>query len=191
MRRRTSSRSTARRCARYTLRPEEVGIAWRPTGESDRRSSRGGDSGAERRRSRARSSRARRRPRADLALINAGAAIYAAGVAATIAEGVEAARETVADGARGAGARALRAGEPRARAARARTSSAAVRAADERGGEDQAGVLERILASTRAEVRAAQARGPAAQLTARARAAASRARASGAFARRCAVPGSR
>lgn len=37
-------------------------------------------------------------PRADLALINAGAAIYAAGVADTIAEGVEAARQAIADG---------------------------------------------------------------------------------------------
>jgi anthranilate phosphoribosyltransferase len=37
-------------------------------------------------------------PRADLALINAGAAIYAAGVAESIAAGVQAARETLADG---------------------------------------------------------------------------------------------
>jgi anthranilate phosphoribosyltransferase len=37
-------------------------------------------------------------PRTDLALINAGAAIYAAGVAESIAAGVQAARETLADG---------------------------------------------------------------------------------------------
>lgn len=38
-------------------------------------------------------------PRADLALVNAGAAIYAGGVAGSIAEGVEAARQAIADGA--------------------------------------------------------------------------------------------
>ncbi len=43
-------------------------------------------------------------PAADLALINAGGAIYAAGVAATLAEGVEAARAAIATG---AAARAL------------------------------------------------------------------------------------
>jgi anthranilate phosphoribosyltransferase len=37
-------------------------------------------------------------PRADFAVLNAGAAIYAAGTAQTIAEGVEAAREAIADG---------------------------------------------------------------------------------------------
>ncbi len=37
-------------------------------------------------------------PRADLALVNAGAAIYAAGAAASIADGVEAARVALADG---------------------------------------------------------------------------------------------
>jgi anthranilate phosphoribosyltransferase len=37
-------------------------------------------------------------PRADLALINAGAAIYAGGVARTLAEGVEAARAAIDDG---------------------------------------------------------------------------------------------
>ncbi len=37
-------------------------------------------------------------PRADLAVINAGAAIYAACAAGTIAEGVQAAREAIADG---------------------------------------------------------------------------------------------
>lgn len=39
-----------------------------------------------------------RGPRADLAVINAGAAIYAAGGAESIAEGVEAARQAIADG---------------------------------------------------------------------------------------------
>jgi anthranilate phosphoribosyltransferase len=43
-------------------------------------------------------------PRADLALVNAGAAIYVAGVAPTLAEGVQAARVAIADG---AAARAL------------------------------------------------------------------------------------
>jgi anthranilate phosphoribosyltransferase len=38
-------------------------------------------------------------PRADLVLLNAGAAIYAAGTAAGLREGVEAARETIASGA--------------------------------------------------------------------------------------------
>jgi anthranilate phosphoribosyltransferase len=38
-------------------------------------------------------------PRTDLALVNAGAAIYAAGAATTLAEGVEAARAALADGA--------------------------------------------------------------------------------------------
>ncbi len=37
-------------------------------------------------------------PRADLVLINAGAAIYAGGGADSIAEGVEAAREAIASG---------------------------------------------------------------------------------------------
>ena len=39
-----------------------------------------------------------RPPGEDLAVINAGAAIYAAGAAVTIAEGVEAARSALADG---------------------------------------------------------------------------------------------
>ncbi len=43
-------------------------------------------------------------PRTDLALVNAGAAIYAAGAASTLAEGVQAARAALADG---AAARAL------------------------------------------------------------------------------------
>jgi anthranilate phosphoribosyltransferase len=37
-------------------------------------------------------------PRTDLALVNAGAALYAAGAASTIAEGVEAARAAISDG---------------------------------------------------------------------------------------------
>ena len=44
-------------------------------------------------------------PRTDLALVNAGAAIYAAGAVASIAEGIEAARAALADG---SAARALR-----------------------------------------------------------------------------------
>jgi anthranilate phosphoribosyltransferase len=38
-------------------------------------------------------------PRADLVLLNAGAAIYAAGAAETLREGVDAARATIASGA--------------------------------------------------------------------------------------------
>ena len=56
----------------------------------------------------------------DLALINAGAAIYAAGVAATLAEGVRGGARRDRRRARGAGAGALRGGEPAARAGESR-----------------------------------------------------------------------
>ena len=76
-----------------------------------------------------------------LALINAGAAIYAAGAADSIAEGVQAARAALDDGARRERARALRAGEPTSRS-------------HERGAmtERAETVLERIVAETREEV---------------------------------------
>ena len=58
---------------------------------------------------------------ADLALINAGAAIYAAGGADTIAEGVQAARAALAGRERGGRAGALRAGQPAVRTPRRRS----------------------------------------------------------------------
>ena len=54
--------------------------------------------------------------RADLALINAGAAIYAAGVAQTLAEGVRAARAAIEDGRATERPGALPAGQPALRA---------------------------------------------------------------------------
>ena len=82
----------------------------------------GGTPAGERRRHRGDPHSRRRDPRVrpageDLALINAGAAIYAAGRADTIAEGVRGrAGRARATGAAARGAGALRAGEPRARA---------------------------------------------------------------------------
>jgi anthranilate phosphoribosyltransferase len=78
----------------YTLTPEELGVALTPAGDaglaggtpaqnaSITRAILAGESG----------------PRADLALVNAGAAIYAAGGAPTLADGVISARAAVADG---------------------------------------------------------------------------------------------
>lgn len=80
---------------RYTLTPQEVGVEWADPSDS---SLRGGspDENA----SAARAVLAGERgARADLVSINAGAAIYAAGVADSIASGVEAARAAVASGA--------------------------------------------------------------------------------------------
>ena len=103
--------------------------------------------------------------RADLALINAGAAIYAAGVAQTLAEGVQAARAAIEDG-RAAGAleRYLEASR-RTRPRRPRDESAPVggqarieehRAAAhrrrDRAMSADADRAERILASTREEL---------------------------------------
>ncbi len=79
----------------YMLRPQEVGIE-ASTGEQPTEL-RGGDPAANAAVTRAILA-GEEGARADLALINAGAAIYAAGATATIAEGVEAARETVAEG---------------------------------------------------------------------------------------------
>jgi anthranilate phosphoribosyltransferase len=79
---------------RYTLTPQDVGIE--PVDPSDSRL--GGGSPAEN----AKVARAvlagEDGARADLVLINAGAAIYAAGAADSIAEGVEVAREAIASG---------------------------------------------------------------------------------------------
>jgi anthranilate phosphoribosyltransferase len=80
----------------YTLTPEEVGIA------SARRDYEGGTP-EENAAVTSAILAGEPGPRADLALINAGAAIYVAGGAGTIAEGLEAARAAVADG-RAAGA---------------------------------------------------------------------------------------
>ena len=84
---------------------------------------------------------AERRASVDLAAINAGAAIYVAGRADTIAAGVEAARDRARGRKRGGRARALRAGQPRIRA---------------RGGgpvsTQSPTVLDRIVAETREEV---------------------------------------
>ena len=71
----------------------------------------------------------------DLALVNAGAAIYAAGRADSIAEGVEAARAALDGRARRPRARALRGRQPRARPRARRVMSA------------PGTVLERILAA--------------------------------------------
>ena len=59
-------------------------------------------------------------PARDLALVNAGAAIYAAGAAATLAEGVEAARAAIDDGRAAATARGVHRRDPRPRRERAR-----------------------------------------------------------------------
>lgn len=77
---------------RYTLQPQDAGVLAEPQdevrgGEPEQnaavtRAILEGESGA----------------RAELALVNAGGAIYAAGVAETIAEGVAAAREAIGDG---------------------------------------------------------------------------------------------
>ena len=82
---------------RYTLTPRDVGVE--PADPA-------GDGGGAARgrtprrtpRSPARSFAGSRGPHSDLAAINAGAAIYAAGGADSIAEGVEAAREALAGG---------------------------------------------------------------------------------------------
>jgi anthranilate phosphoribosyltransferase len=85
---------------RYTLRPEDAGIVsarGAPDGEL-----RGGEPAANAAVTRA-VLEGEQGARADLALINAGGAIYAAGASSTVAEGVEAAREALAQG-RAAGA---------------------------------------------------------------------------------------
>ncbi len=77
----------------YVLRPEDVGVIGR-RGRGARGRLPGGERGAEPRDPRRRAGS----PGEALAVINAGAAIYAAGAAADIAEGVRAAREAIADG---------------------------------------------------------------------------------------------
>jgi anthranilate phosphoribosyltransferase len=86
---------------RYTLAPEDVGI--RPPSSSDFERECAGGTPAEN--AAVTLAILRQEPatgdgslRADLAVINAGAAIYAAGRAGSVAEGVEAARDALADG---------------------------------------------------------------------------------------------
>jgi anthranilate phosphoribosyltransferase len=76
----------------YTLSPEEVGIELAPRDYD-------GGTPADNAAVTLAIFDGRHGSRTDLALINAGAAIYAAGVAGTIAEGVEAARTALAEGA--------------------------------------------------------------------------------------------
>lgn len=80
---------------RFTLHPEEVGVALLRSEEVEQVAGGTPDRNAE---ITAAIFEGRGGPRADLAAINAGAAIYAVGVAQTIAEGVQAAREAIADG---------------------------------------------------------------------------------------------
>jgi anthranilate phosphoribosyltransferase len=78
----------------YVLRPEEAGIF-----ADGREALEGGTPEENAAVTRAILEGGAQRPRGEaLAAINAGAAIYAAGAAASIAEGVEAAREAIADG---------------------------------------------------------------------------------------------
>jgi anthranilate phosphoribosyltransferase len=82
---------------RYTLDPEEVGLRRAPDASDPMLA--GGSPVENAGITQAILAGAVDGPAADLALINAGAAIYAAGVAATLAEGVEAARGAIATGA--------------------------------------------------------------------------------------------
>lgn len=80
---------------RWTLQPEEVGVSL--VGSDQVEVLAGGE--PERNAEIARAIFAREDgPKADFAVINAGAAIYAAGIAETIADGVDAARQAIADG---------------------------------------------------------------------------------------------
>jgi anthranilate phosphoribosyltransferase len=79
---------------RYTLTPQEVGIALAEHSDPLL----GGGSPLENAQATQAVFAGEHGPRADLVLINAGAAIYAAGAADTIAEGVEAAREAIGSG---------------------------------------------------------------------------------------------
>ena len=96
-------------------------------------------------------------PGEELALINAGAAIYVAGAADTIAEGVEAARARPRRRPRRRGPVALRGRHPQARAGGERAMSAGGEQARRRTTPQRIrcrlpSVLERIVAQTRAEV---------------------------------------
>jgi len=87
---------------RYTIAPEDVGLRAAPDASDPALA--GGSPAENASITQAILAGELEGPAADLALINAGAAIYAAGVAATLAEGVEAARAAIATG---AAARAL------------------------------------------------------------------------------------
>jgi anthranilate phosphoribosyltransferase len=82
---------------RYTIDPEEVGLRRAPDGSDPKLA--GGTPQENAAITQAIFAGALDGPAADLALINAGAAIYAAGVAATLTDGVEAARAAIATGA--------------------------------------------------------------------------------------------
>jgi anthranilate phosphoribosyltransferase len=81
---------------RYTIVPEEVGLASAPDATDPALA--GGTPAQNASVTRAILAGEAVGPAADLALINAGAAIYAAGVVATLLEGVQAARAAIADG---------------------------------------------------------------------------------------------
>ncbi len=88
---------------RYVLQPEELGLAPRPDGPPARKVLAGGtpaeNAAVTRAILAAEPAPGGERPAGeDLALVNAGAAIYAAGATQTIAAGVERAREALADG---------------------------------------------------------------------------------------------
>ncbi len=84
---------------RYVLRPEEVGIELQPQEESPGGGTPAQNAAVTRAILEGPSSGSGSAPGEPLALINAGAAIYAAGRAETIAEGVDAARTALAEGA--------------------------------------------------------------------------------------------
>jgi anthranilate phosphoribosyltransferase len=83
---------------RYTLRPEDVGLASAPDATTDPALA-GGEPQQNAEITRAILAGELAGAAADLALINAGAAIYAAGVADTLADGVQAAQAAIATGA--------------------------------------------------------------------------------------------
>ncbi len=80
---------------RFVLRPEDVGVA--PVDRADLDQLAGGDPDRNAEIALA-IFEGESGPRADFAALNAGAAIYVAGVVESIAEGVEAARQAIADG---------------------------------------------------------------------------------------------
>ena len=83
---------------RYTIAPEEMGIPPTPESNIDGHPELAGGTPEENAQVTRAIFEGETSSRADLALINAGAAIYAAGAVASIAEGVEAARAALADG---------------------------------------------------------------------------------------------
>ena len=83
----------------YVLHPQDVGIAAAPAGPGVQKGGTPQENAAVTRAIlRAEGAAASSPPGEALAVINAGAAIYAAGAVGTIAEGVQAAREAIADG---------------------------------------------------------------------------------------------